>query len=724
MSLTVPTAGVIGGRSADVRIATPDTGQVVSEFGAKVAELAQGWKREQLQAENVKAQLGITRDLGQARLEAEQIGDPAVVGPTYDARVAEVRKKYITPDTDPELAASLDQSIGELSQRHGFALSQKVINLTRSQREADWIAAREDIANQAVTADPETFGALIEVGEAAIDTRVQNGLIDPEQGAKEKQALRQDVYLGRANALIESDPQAYLNADDAGEMNALGGELRSSRRLLAMQELSRRADEADRAAKVAAKARQDEIGKTLADMTSITAQGYSSADEARANDPEFQAHPDFPKYLAARELRDEMPGIRQMTEADLRAAIAKEEAKPKTKGFETERVKVLKEWLKKTSEGYATAPVETAIKVGLPVPQLPAFDSADPAPFAKGLSSRISFEASQKGRFKGPGVFTADERQALKPVLDPKADTAPKIALAQSIIAAAGPDSGRIAGLLGADPVYQRAIRVLSTTGDKGLAESMLRGQQKIELKTVVLPTEPKMVQVFNQISGGAFQTAGMPAAQADAVLRLASEVTTAARAIYADTAPTVDPEASSGTDWTTSDAATTIYADAVKRALGATADTTGALNIGGLAEINGGYASLPPSVPVKEAEAVHEAVRRQIMGYTDMSQTDTLAQPGVPLAPTSTAHPVVVPARDPLRALEAASVTGMRPDLGKDAADRWSTIQFRRIGQSDQYELFYVEDGRVYTVRQADDPRGRAYRMRLPDLISEAGKP
>ena len=184
MSLTVPTAGNIAGRSATITVQTPDTGAIISEFGSKVLDLAGQWKAEQQDINTRRAALGITRDLGQARLEVEQL-PPDQIGPAWDAKLAEITSTYLPRDADGNLtidktqADTLGLSITELSDRHTFALSEKAINLNRQQREADWLKLKNDLTTEAVTADPDTFGALLSLGEQEIDVRAAKGYIDP-----------------------------------------------------------------------------------------------------------------------------------------------------------------------------------------------------------------------------------------------------------------------------------------------------------------------------------------------------------------------------------------------------------------------------------------------------------------------------------------------------------------------------------------------------------------
>lgn len=714
MSLTVPTAGVIAGRSATVRIATPDTGAILSDFGAKMVDVGTKWKAERLQLQGQQAQLAITRELGQARQQVEQIADPAAIGPAWDAKVAEITDRYITHDQsgkvtiDPKLAEQLGLTLTGLSDQHGLALGNRVIELTRSQQEAAWIEARTQITTAAVTADPETFGALVAQGEAWIDARAANGQLDPAAAATEKQTLRREVFQGRAEAMIQNDPQAFLKAADAGAMDPLGGDLLGSSRLAAEREIARRATEAEKVAKMTAKARSDAIDSRLTEMTKIIRTGARATDEAFLADPEVMASEKYGEAKAALDLRNETPGIRQMTVAQLDAAIAAEQGNPVAHDYQTERLAVLRQWRDAAAVGWATDAPGMAKAAGLPVPELPDFNPADPQAFAAGIVGRLSFEKSvqAEGYTTAPAALSPSDKAKLKPVLDPKADFGPKLALAEALAAGTQGDPRALAGQIGASPVFVHAASIMATTGNRALAEQILRGEQKDTLGTVALPSEDTMNLTFDEVTGGIF--ADNPT--------LRAQYGEAARALYADLAAGVDPAQTGsgitvmGVGWREDPAAVQLYTDAVQQVLGATPATNGALTIGGVQEINGAMVALPPGVAAADVNTALEVIRSKHLLGQRWTPED-----GGGWTSAATATPP-----DPLRALKAASITGAAPAFGPDPRAWFDMVHLRRVGESDIYEMQVTVEGRTYTVPQADDPNGTPYRFVLSDLIRE----
>lgn len=704
MAISMPKAGTIAGRSASLQVAQPETGTALADFGSRMQQHALRWKADQQEKQVQRTQLAMTRDMGTARIEVEQLGDPVEIGQTWDQRQAEIRAKYITDETPPEVAAALDLGLQDLGNRHGLALAGKVAGLEKSKQEADWIEARDAIVLDAATADPTTFGALIELGEAAIENRVKAGLTDPAGAAQEKIALRQEVFGSRAMAEIDRDPAAWMEAAEAGDYDALGGTDLSAMKVSAQNAIDRRAKEAENAVKVEKTERDRQIGARLTAITSLAHKGQIAVDETYLSDPEVMAHPGWAEARAAVQLRDEQPGIAQMTVAELDQLIAAEKTRPKKEAWETARIEVLTKQRDTAAAAYAADPVSAARSAGLPVPDLPVFDPEDPAAFADALMRRTGFDdfAREGGYSKGPAIFSIEEKKALKTVLDPKAEAGPKVALAQSIIAGTQGRPAEVLASLDADPVFRRSVQLMAIPGNAGLAEEILRGQQKSQLKTVVMPPPKEQKLIFDTVSGGAF----------DANPALKAELMETALALYADSAAGIDAETQSAEGWIADGAAYSAFQTAIQRSLGATPDRNGNLTIGGLQEIQGAQVVLPAGVPAADAEAMFDNLDVQLRGG--------FRDPTVQTGGWSFNEDSPYRNDDAMRAFKAASLYKGIPDLGANPSAFLQGLTLHRVGETDVYEFRYQSGGRSATVAQTD---GRAYRFRLSDLIGEAGK-
>ncbi len=712
MAITIPQAGTIAGRSASIQVPQPETGGLIAEFGNRMLEKGMAWKKAQDDAAILRDTVAATRDMGEARLRAEQISDPAQIGPAWETEVGSIREKYITPDTPPEVAAALDLAITDLEGKHGLKLGEKVINLTQSQQQAVFIEALDQITTTAATADPTTFAALGDIGVARIDAEVAAGRMDPATAAQEKIKLRQGMYSNRAATALQADPAAFLAAAEAGEYDALGGDGITSFKLAAQQELDRRAAAAAKAAEADAKKREDAIGARLDVIADGAQKGRVVEDEAYMNAPEIMAHPKWAKAKAMVELRKEVPSLDVMTPAQLDGLIKAEEQRPITETWENERLTVLKGMRDKKTAAYATDPKSAAAASSLPAPALPDFDPADPAPFAAALSESLSFDSYLKdqGYSDRSAVMTADERARLKAVIDPRAEAAPKVALAEAILSGAGDKAGQVLAEVDADPVFRRGVKVLGLTGDRALTEAIMRGGQKVADKTAILPPRKEQLLIFDQMTGGVFEDA--PAVKA--------EVMDAALALYADGAAGIDGETQAAEGWIEDGAAYTLYQQSVQRLLGAQPDRSGKLTIGGLQEVNGSLVPLPPGVSAAAADDAMDRLGKQLMGGRFRAEGEAYNYGS---ADYSAQWDFSNPTDDAARfaPFKAASLYGGLPDLGADPATAFSTLGLRRVGETDVYEFTYERSGRLYAVpMQGTD---RAYRFRLTDLLREAGK-
>lgn len=710
MTLTIPKAGTIAGRAAQVQVSDANPFAALSELGQNIADQAIRYKAEKMDMQGKRLQMDIARDMALARQEVDQLGDPDAIAQTWEARNAEIRAKYAGTGEDGQplvpdaLRDPIDLTMGELNNRHSLALGDKAIALRQSQREATWLEMRDQVAVDAARADPETAASMLEIANGAIDSRVQLGQITPEEGAKEKLALRGEIASARAIAQVEADPQAFLADAAKGKHDELGAEDLARKSAAAQAEIYRRAAAEAKATEAVAADREKAISKRLADVTDLMLGGFRVTDEAFLQDPEVQANPNYAAAAAAQSLRDEQPGLQQMTPAQIDALIDAEQASPKTHKFETERLAVLKTWRDNSQKRWNTDGKTVAAEAGMRPPPLPAFDPDQPQAFAAALASAVVFDAMVRGQgyTDTQAMVTPQEKAQVQTVLDPKADAGPKVALARTILQAAGPDASRVLTVLEADPVFIRTTKILTQTGDDALATSILRGQQKAERGLVNLPSPANRRSVFNDATGGVF--AYNPA--------LADEIMQAASALYADEAAGINPDgAASALPFMDDTEAVEVFGRAIQRVTGAKPDQNGDYTIGGIQLINDGFVSLPPGVPLAAVESALDSLDRHLRGQRRSANGwDSSASSTPP---------------DMLRAFRAASVDGRVPDFGAAGSARLAGAQMQRLltragEETDQYRFVTVRNGRAYPLA---DAKGVEYRFRLPTLIIEAGK-
>jgi hypothetical protein len=709
--ITIPQGGNIAGRAAQLTPApASDLGGVIADVGSAVAEKFGAIKAQQDQVAMQRTQLDITLEAGREVQRFNQMTDPAQIEAEWPVFVQGLQDKYVNatgpdgkPLLTPEQSAALGLTIQDLTTRHGLALGDRAIALTQSQQTAAWIEAKADITTEAATADPDTLLAMIELGEGAIDQRLANGLIMPDDAATEKAAFRAEVYGARLTSAISADPARALADLQAGEYNDLGAETVASRIVSAQTEIDRRAAAAIKADEAAIAEQNRAIGERLTTMTALFGKGATVADEDMLNDPLVQSHPDYPKAVAARDLARETPGIRQMTPAQLDAAIAAERAAPKSETYQTERLDVLTAWRDAAAKGWTTDPVAQARTSELAVPPI---DVADPASLATGLAQRLTFATTlqQQGYVRDPRAAVLDEaeRTALRAITAPDADVQPKLDLAMALAQGTGGNPEFLTRIIGADPVFAEATRLMVETGSSEVAASMLRGQQRVATDAAIVPPKGDQIALFNDITGGVFEDDP----------RASAQIRAAAEALFADTVFGLDVA-----DPNNAQAVNVAYSTAVQRVTGATPDANGDLTVGGVQPLRDGMVRLPPGVPLADVETALESVEGQLRGWLD---SDTADQPlmddlGQPLPRTNTP--------DPLRALRAASVDGRVPALAgldpDDNGDLFASLQIEPVpGTRDQYRFVYPQGGRPTIL---GDANGLEYRFRMADLIRGA---
>ncbi len=707
MTLTIPQAGVIAGRSASVQVEAPESGAILAEFGQRMAERAQKVLDERNAMTQQRVQLDMARDLARARQEVEQTSDPAALGSGWEQRSSAIRSQYLDQIEDPELKERLDLAFTEMNDRHGLAVGNRAIALTKSQRAALWVDQRSTITAEAARADEESFGILLELGEEAINTRLAAGDLDPAAAAEERQALRADVFGARAQQAISDDPEAFIASVDGGAYDVLG-EKAAGLRLSAEREIARRNDAAAKEADRALEAQKRAVKDRLNAQADIFEKGLTASDEALLTDPNIRAIVDtdadlqqaHAKALAARDLRDEIPNIRQKTPAQLRAEIAREKATPKDRPDQAARLAVLEGWLGKAETAWASDGVAAARAAGFELPPLPDIDPADPDAMAEGIARRLDFDAWQrKAGYGAPqAILSADEQARIKALLAPEADVAPKLALAEAL-AANGREARRVAQVAGADPAFRRAVSILQSGGDRDLAAQILTGQQKEKLGTVSLPPKAQRQLIFANVTGGALSAD--PAMEA--------EILEAASAAYAAEAAGANPDGDNSIlPFKDDTEAQDMFARAVARVSGATPDRNGDLTVGGLQEINGRMVALPRGVPRDAVADAWDNIGTQLRGgvWDDRYQTWSYAGE----------------AGDPLRALRSASIDpGAVPALGANAAAQWANMRLHRVGETDVYKLVLTRNGRDLIVPIAGDAAGREFLFSLPSLIEGA---
>ncbi|KAB6717706.1 hypothetical protein [Roseobacter sp. TSBP12] len=689
--LTIPTAGIDPGRSADVRVQASDAGASVAQFGNVMADVGAKLETDRLQREMNRLGVDLTRDMNNLSLEMAQIGDPDTLETTFQSRIAELRKTYINgatetgrPRVDPRNAEQFNLAFDELRNRHELNIGQQALAGKFAQREATYFDYVHTATAAAATADPETRDAYFEQGSKQIDELEAAGVIDAAEAQKRRLSLQSGMDAAAALRMLDEDPNDFLDALDAGEFSGLDGEEQSRFRVSANAKIAAADAKAVKDAEIAASTAEKAVTDRLKQMAGIWSLGQRSADEdaflARAD---VQANPYFSEAMAQRELLIEKPQLDMMTPAQLQDAVDEEKNRPKVYKYQAERLALLETKLDAEEKAWAADPIAHAREKGLPVPELPEFDPTNPQEFGAALSQFRGTSAAlvKNGWTETDAVFDQATTKQLRKTISDTKDPDARATLAGVVAATLG-DRPDVMDLVSDDPVFRWVGGLMNAKGSQAIASEIMVGQQTIDAGTVILPPAKDRLQptfdvvedLFVDIPGGA---------------DIQAQAMAAADALYAARSGRVDPAGNIDEK---------LYQQSLHEVLGGTGsyDSRGAA--GGLQQVNDELTMLPQGVKAQQVETA-------------------LSRIGV-VRTTETKRPSFTTDQDQLTTNLAAISTSGRPPLINGSAiteDTLAQMNLRAVGDG-VYEFFYTSNSGQILVPETED--GERYQFSMSKLL------
>lgn len=533
--LTVPRAPNIVGRTANEQFEAPEAGAAVAQFGNRMLQFGTALEADRLDRQMSRLRVDMTKDLGELRLQVEEIGDPEAAGAAWDQGIARLRQTYQTgtdergrPRIDKKNAENFGLAFDDLSNTHALALGGRFLALRQSQRAATYYEYSTVAGDQAAKADPATRDKLYADFDEETDRQVAAGTMDPERAAKAKTEFRQRTENAAAIELQAADPQGLIEALDGDEFANLDPETRARYGVSAQAEVDRRAAADQRAAETAAKEWEAKTGRQLDDLADIYSAGRTPQNAAILADKSLQEHPVLGpkarKALAAEQLATEIPDLAAKTPDELKALIAAEKKRPIRDPWETERLPVLEAQLAVSLDGWKTDPIGFAQKnPDMAVPVLPEFDPSNPDAFVDAVGARVTYGKGlkEKGYVKAAGkaapFLSREEQASVKAALAVEQDPIARAALGAALfneVMAMGGDPGQIEALA-ADPVLSwTAGQMAKKAIVPAIAAEILTGQQVLAAKTVVMPplearngeTFAYLGTLFNEMPNGDFR--------------------------------------------------------------------------------------------------------------------------------------------------------------------------------------------------------------------------
>ena len=702
--LTVPRAPNIVGRTANEQFEAPEAGAAVAQFGNRMLQFGTALEADRLDRQMSRLRVDMTKDLGELRLQVEEIGDPEAAGAAWDQGIARLRQTYQTgtdergrPRIDKKNAENFGLAFDDLSNTHALALGGRFLALRQSQRAATYYEYSTVAGDQAAKADPATRDKLYADFDEETDRQVAAGTMDPERAAKAKTEFRQRTENAAAIELQAADPQGLIEALDGDEFANLDPETRARYGVSAQAEVDRRAAAEQKAAEAGAKETAAQIDKDLGKLIDLSDHGGAIAvDQAFLARPDVQASPRYAEAQAALALRQEVPDLAFKTPAELDTLIAAEKARPIREPWEEKRLTVLEAQRERAADGLRTDPMAYAKKSGLPVPALPAFDPANPDAFADAVAARVTFGQGLKseGYTADAVILDQDEQAAITKTFAGMTDPAAKAALAGALTGAVLERKGdpRQIAALAADPVLSWVGGMQARgAGSPALAAEIVSGEQAMEAKNLILPpAADRLAPTFEQL-GTVF--ADLPGGEAQQ-----ASVMAAADALYAARVRRIDPTGAIDED---------LYRQVLHEVMGGSGQMGSSNARGGLQEVNGRLTLLDPGIRADDVEAAALGLRRHLTVEEGGFGSGVIAAT-TKLPETSNA------------ALLRSSVSGGLPTINGEplTASDLAGASFVALGP-DQYVMVLSIGGGANAV---DSQTGREFVFSMKKLLREYG--
>lgn len=614
MTLTIPQAGLRGGRAAEAGPAdVPQGAEQIGQLGERMLQIGTALETDRLDRQTTRLRIDLTRDMGRLKQEVQQLSDPDEIDNRWTQGVSSLREVY-QQRVDLKLTDRFGLLFDDMETAHSLAIGQHGLDMRASWADAAWTEASQTVGSQWVNATEAERAVLLDGLDDQIAADLENGWLTPQQAAERRAALQGSLVEADAIALVDRDPQAFLAARAAGRFSGLPADTLERYGARADANIARIQKQAADAAEAAERDRFQENRTRLNNIADIAKAGYTAADAAFIYSPEAANHPDQPRAQAAHELQLAYPTLRQMTLDELRAVQATEAAKPIVGKYQTETLDVLAKLIEDTEAAWANDAVGHASQVGLPVAELPSFSIDDSAEFVRGLGARLAQAEGwvQAGYTDRVQVFGEAEREALKAQIDASQDPRDRLALTGSILTAAGGDVRRARAVMAQvtdDPIAAFGLAHLADRGNPALLREIYAGQSTLAAENVKLPPAgARLTAAFAEL-GGVF--ADLPnAAQAEAQARQVADALYAARARVEVGGPAENLDEG-------------VYRQALHEVLGGQGKYDGRDAKGGIQNVNDDPVYLPRGVSAGQVEAAFDAL--QSRDVLDATRADTV---------------------------------------------------------------------------------------------------
>jgi hypothetical protein len=508
MSLTVPYAGLTAGRAADVpTVPVSDAGANMADFGSVMKQVGDRLVAEDASRDMAKGRQKMMQGMADLRLQMDQIGDPDAIDGAYKAGKDALRQSIIG-GMMPRNRADAATLFEDIAYSHGAAIGARALDLRQGQKRVILDDTARTVVNAAATADPQTRAANQAQFDTAVDERVADGTLTPEQAADLKRKAATDGDQGALATTMNSDPEAVLTGLDDGTLGAnLDPVARERWRANALAEKGSRAAAAAQEAK-RAQAEGLAAGKDLlSDGIKVLRGGSGFAGDAqieaiRADPVLSQAlKPELDEYDATLGLYHYKPEFAKLSLAEKKAQRAEYAAAPKAKDYQQNLVTAMDQAIAANEQAVKDGTVlDYVAQIGLkPVAPLPDPATTSDQDLLVAMATRrlavAGLEATgitgtdRNGDPLPVPYFTPEERADWGALIAPTASPRDKARLAYTLANTKDINIGRAAAELGGDGVFTQMGGLLKQGGPPRIAQETFEGQRLVENKQGNVPS-------------------------------------------------------------------------------------------------------------------------------------------------------------------------------------------------------------------------------------------
>lgn len=557
-------------------------GGILARTSLAVAEAADRQAAERRASELREARISTAERLSEVRARYDADPDWNDLSARYEADAAKVRSE-IAERIDPEFREDYDLTFREMSLGHTAALRTREATMRRSHERGQVDIAVSRYEELAATApDDDARERILHLAISDLSAAVDAGWISEAEFDTQIDALTRTTSTQTVLRLLREDPGELAERLRDGEIVGLEGPERERYISIAEARVAELAATAAKLEKQEAKERDKalEAEVDVAVRALVNGLDYDEIADLQERVAGTRFEEELTAHVKARQERGDFTAL---TPIEQREHIDRLKAAPVANRVEIAQIEALERMHEATVESLAGDPLAHVAERG--AVELPAVDFRDPA----SITARVAkAEAVAEEWRSGLRYLTNAERNQLAQQIE-SGNANAKLDVATAIVSSFGARAPLVFAEIGVkSPVFAHAGTLMAISGADRAARLILAGHEALAAdKDAPQPTKKVRQSVFARTAGEAI----LPGAA-----NMRDSLMEAARAHYAASGVAVDPE--------DEDAVAEAFERSIIEVTGGVMGDDGVWR-GGLQEVNGGFAILPPGMTGRAASAV-----------------------------------------------------------------------------------------------------------------------